>query len=423
MTTFERLGKELGKKNINWEIAESLIEDLSPSINDEMDDYGDPSCSLALLIEFFDHSGEDLVKLFKLFIKNGFDPKANEYNNGYSVLSQLAWTTGDHFMLEAAKLLFDEGAKVDDETFETICWQLGDWTVGDCDFANIITTYCALANQVMQGEEYRDIECWDFVKRKRLEKIEKFKITDTKTGEQRENYALWFEGTPLIINEYTEAYVNPYILNKAFDKTDISKEFSDIIGRKMKSVHYIDAGTVHISFYNNCNLAIASSSNNLILNSFLSKGKTSISAGEKILSFKVVSGTRYAKDVRIYSQDTVFLSTEINCLQITNGNNYNKNCLSINKITPEFIRANNKEITVTNGKICNYFHRIENEDRIVGICIECDEGYLYIRSSSFRSLEIFLSERKFTAQEFVECERYNKEIFNNLKRIKSFKLS
>ena len=80
----------------------------------------------------------------------------------------------------------------------------------------------------------------------------------------------------------------------------------------------------------------------------------------------------------------------------------------LNKITPEFIGEDNEVITVTNGKICEYFYRIKNKNHIVGICIECDEGYLYIRSSSFRSLEIFLSKKKFTAQEFERCESYNK---------------
>ncbi|MDD6672708.1 MAG: hypothetical protein PUE46_01790 [Eubacteriales bacterium] len=422
MTDFELLEKEFYKKTINWEIVESLIKCLSPTINDKIDDYGDPSCALALLIQYFNHNGEDLVKLFKLFIENGFDPKANDYNNGYSVLCALAYTTDDHYILDAAKLLLDRGAKVDEGTFESISWQLGDWVVGDCDFANIITTYCVLAKQVMQVEEYQDVECWDFVKRKRLDKIERFNITDKETGEQRENYALWFDGIPLIINEYTESYVNPYVLNKAFNRIDVSEKFSEIIGRKMKTVHYIDAGTVHISFFNNCKLAFASNDNKLCLKSLLIKGKATIHVGEKIHSFKVMSGMRYAECVRIYRQNTVFLTTENNDLQITNNNVYGDNYFAINKVTPEFIKNATENVSVTNGKICEYFYHTKNETEISGICIECDKGYLYIRSSSFRELEIFLSSKRFNVQEFVSCEAYNKEIFGNLKRIDAFKI-
>ena len=421
MTYFEKLEKEIDKKAIDWKTVEPLIKKIAPVINDEMDDYNVPSCSLALLLNLWGHTGEDLVKLFKLFIKNGFDPKANDYNNGYSVLCALAYTTGDHYILDAAKLLFDKGAKVDDATFESISWQLGDWTVGDCDYAIIITSYCALANQIMQGEEFQKIECWDYVKRKKLDKIERF-VINTDENEQRENYVLWFEGIPLIINEYVETYVNPYILNKAFDRTDISKDYSDIIGRKLKRIHYIDALTVHLQFFNNCTFVAGQSANNLELKSMLLKEKATLIIDDKINSIKVDSGGRYAKDVRIYKLDTVFLLTDNNSLQITNYDNHRENYLSINKIAPELIREDCETITITTGKICEYFYHIKNEKEITGICIECDEGYLYIRSSSFRDIEMFLSERKFSVQEFKICETYHKEVYKNLKKIKSFKI-
>ena len=79
-------------------------------------------------------------------------------------------------------------------------------------------------------------------------------------------------------------------------------------------------------------------------------------------------------------------------------------------------------MSVTNGKICEYFYHTKNETEISGICIECDEGYLYVRSSSFRELEIFLSSKRFNVQEFVSYEAYNKEIFRNLKKIDAFKI-
>ena len=86
------------------------------------------------------------------------------------------------------------------------------------------------------------------------------------------------------------------------------------------------------------------------------------------------------------------------------------------------IKNTTENVSVTNGKICEYFYHTKNETEISGICIECDEGYLYIRSSSFRDLEIFLSSKRFNVQEFVSCEAYNKEIFGNLKRIDAFKI-
>ena len=75
------------------------------------------------------------------------------------------------------------------------------------------------------------------------------------------------------------------------------------------------------------------------------------------------------------------------------NNVYGDNYFAINKVTPEFIKNATENVSVTNGKMCEYFYHTKNETEISGICIECDEGYLYIRSSSFRELEIFYQVR------------------------------
>lgn len=103
--------KEINRKKVNWNLITEILKSISNNINDEVEDYRETTSTLAYIIDFFEGNGESLVKIIELFLEYGFDPQQNNYNNGYSVLSNLPWTTGDHYMINAAKILLNAGAK------------------------------------------------------------------------------------------------------------------------------------------------------------------------------------------------------------------------------------------------------------------------------------------------------------------------
>lgn len=111
--------------------------------------------------------GKVLVDITKRFLAKGYDVNANEGLNGSQCLHNLSWATFDKYILDAAKLLLEAGARTDipldadsDESEgkgikASISWRLGgDWVEGDYTIANIFEAYWEIVEAFEAGKDY-----------------------------------------------------------------------------------------------------------------------------------------------------------------------------------------------------------------------------------------------------------------------------
>lgn len=122
------------------------------------------------------NTGEELLKLVKFFIRNGFD--VEKY--GDECLASLCYSTGDKWVLRIAKELLDNGAiisDVDDNPDEgalgTASWNVGDWMTGAYANANLMSSYCALLYAAGKGEDYHGIGAFQECIGHKVRKVEK----------------------------------------------------------------------------------------------------------------------------------------------------------------------------------------------------------------------------------------------------------
>lgn len=155
---------------IDWDAFDSVLKGLE-DINayDEHDEE-------TILSEFimdgeFYKRGFILADVVRHFLACGYDVSANDGLNGGLALHSLCWSSYDHYVLEAAKVLMNAGAPVkyrtsgDDPNEEPECllgsigWKIsGAWMVDkDYAWANILEAYYAMTEANIAGKDYNTI--------------------------------------------------------------------------------------------------------------------------------------------------------------------------------------------------------------------------------------------------------------------------
>lgn len=251
--------REYGRDNTDWDRLEGLVTELGDAINDKVNP------EETLLSELFgDYSYKDggkLLRLVKLFLRCGYDVRANNGFNGGMCLCQLCWASYDRYILDIAKLLLDEGAdpffEMEDEDYgvvSCISWKFGYWAVGDLECANLFEAYYDLIDAAKKGEDYHCIytayKCMD----KPLCRIEKGKYDD------REDFVLWFGDVPLVISPWVDFVVNPNKAGKYAEKYDVTEDYSEIYGAKLKEIIYFGQCAAAIILDNGKNMVFMKNS-------------------------------------------------------------------------------------------------------------------------------------------------------------------
>ncbi len=260
--TRKQIIEEYSRDNTDWERLRKLVTELGDDINDRINP------EETLLSELFGNysyqDGGKLLRLVKLFLECGYDVKANNGFNGGMCLCQLCWASYDRYILDIAKLLLDEGAdpffsleeEEDYDVVSCISFKFGYWVVGDLECANLFEVYYDLIECAQNGEDYHDIytayNCMD----KPLCRIEKGKYDD------REDFVLWFDDMPLVISPWVDFVVNPVKAGKYAEKYDVTEDYREICGAKLKEIIYFGQCAAAIILDNGKNMVFMKNSAN-----------------------------------------------------------------------------------------------------------------------------------------------------------------
>ena len=204
---------EINKKHIDWTAVEKEIIALGDRINDRYED----GTYLSELILGYNGTGDVITKVTELFMKHGYDVKANGGLNGAACLHELNWSTFDHYVLETAEILLDAGASTripryeDDEddsgVLSSIEWRLGSWMEGDFDIGNTFEAYYEMVDAYENGRPYKGIRAFRECVGRTIQKVEKYSfsrdaaIYDVSNKDSfTDVIVIWADGVPLIIS-------------------------------------------------------------------------------------------------------------------------------------------------------------------------------------------------------------------------------
>lgn len=256
---------------IDWDAFDSVLKGL-----EDIDAY-DEHDEETILSEFimdgeFYKRGFILADVVRHFLACGYDVSANDGLNGGLALHSLCWSSYDHYVLEAAKVLMNAGAPVkyrtsgDDPNEEPECllgsigWKIsGAWMVDkDYAWANILEAYYAMTEANIAGKDYNAIDNYFACIGKPLTAVSAINVggkpalyDEGAVSVYSEPLILWFENKPLVVSCYTDFVVNPvYADDKKNDLADVTTAFSSLIGTTLKEVQYIGATICYFEFSN-----------------------------------------------------------------------------------------------------------------------------------------------------------------------------
>lgn len=416
-TITEKLYFELNKKVIDWKSIEEYISSLGEDIN--LYDEKDEECILSE--SYKNHMGIGYIneKLTDLFVKHGFDVTANGGKNGASCLRALCCSSDDKYVLHIAEKLLNLGADstiVDDKkddgrgVLSSIEWKLGYWSTGEYDSANIFSAYYDMVERHQNGKKYKGIRAFREVVGETVTKVEKLKVLND--NEERNLYLMFCGDMQLIVTEYVELIVNPYVRDEALEIIDVSEEFQSIIGVKVKGLRYYNSSLAKISFDNGYTIVIGS-------NDFAGIDKTGVwlrisstnkvqlpelgTSIEAILFFGICT---HANDSIFYSENTVVLIMKDSAYALYSHSSRNRNStVRVEELSKDLVAGLSRSIEVTKPTLK---HVEYSNMAIKWITIKCVEGFLYIVTNHFTDLAVFMSEVELNEEDVLKVGFFTK---------------
>ena len=160
-----KLSAIIEKEPIDWGAFDSVLIG-AENINAYDEKYEETLLSEFIMEGNFYNRGFILADVVRHFLACGYDVSANDGLNGGLALHSLCWSSYDHYILEAAKILMNAGAPVkyrtsDDDPNEepegllgSISWKLsGAWMVDkNYTWANILEAYYAMTEANIAGK-------------------------------------------------------------------------------------------------------------------------------------------------------------------------------------------------------------------------------------------------------------------------------
>lgn len=418
-TITDKIYFALNKKVIDWKSLEEYISSLGEDIN--LYDEKDEECILSESYKGHFGAGYINEKLTDLFVKYGFDVSANGGKNGASCLRALCWSSYDKYILSIAEKLLNLGAdstlssKNDDEddgkgVLSSIGWKMGYWTTGEYESANMFTAYYDMIERHQNGKEYKGIRAFRESVGETVTKVEKLKVLyDDK---ERTSYLMLCGDKQLIVSDYIELMVNPYIRGEALEIADVSDEFQCIIGAKVRGLRYYNSSLAKLSFDNGYAIVLGFNDSAGIKEpgawlKIASTNRVKLpELGTSIESIRFWGLRTHAKDSTFYSENTIVLITKDSSYALySHSSRYGDSTVRVEELPKDLVGGLCRSIEVTNPTLK---HVEYSNEAIKWITIKCEEGFLYIVTNHFTDVALFMSDFELNEEDVLKVEFFTK---------------
>lgn len=401
---------------IDWDAFDSVLKGLE-DINAYDDQYEETILSEFIMNGDFYKRGFILADVVRHFLACGYDVSANDGLNGGLALHALCWSSYDHYVLEAAKILMNAGAPVkyrtsDDDPNEepkgllgSISWKLsGAWMVDkDYVWANTLEAYYAMTEANIAGKAYNAIDNYFACIGKSLTAVSAIKDGENLTIQNEgvltvfaELIVMWFGDKPLVVSCYTDFVVNPvYADDKKNGLCDISSMFSSIIEATLKEVQYIGTTICYFEFDNGQRLFFASrdigNRKRVGTLEIRAKGNTVDIERLKIESICGINGTTFASTVTDYEEDAIalFCDDAAYLLYLRPGTT-DRYQFGICPCTRALLSEYTRQYPLQQPKKTTWIY---NQNNLSAVRLDFPEGHLYMAATEYYDIEIQFSDK------------------------------
>lgn len=415
----DKIRQALNENIIDWNTLEKYVGSLGEKINMYDEQYDESILSESYKAHF--GAGYINEKLTDLFINYGFDVAANGGRNGASCLRALCWSSYDKYILNIAEKLLNLGAdstlpsaEYDEEegkgVLSSIEWKLGEWNTGEYDSANLFTSYYDMIERHQNGKEYKGIRAFRDSVGETVNKVEKLKVLIN--DKERTSYLLICGDKHLIVSDYIELMINPYVRDEALEIEDVSADFRCIIGAKVKGLRYLNASLAKLNFDNGYTITLGSNDSMGITETGAwlriaptSKGRLP-KTETSIESIRLWGQRTHAKDSTFYSEDTVVLITK-NCAYAlySHDSGYRNKNIRVEEFSKGLMEGLSRSIKITNP-IIKY---VECSNVVIQwMLIKCEEGFLYIVTNRFAEMALFMSKYELDRDDVLKVDFFTK---------------
>ena len=413
---------------IDWDAFDSVLKGLE-DINayDEHDEE-------TILSEFimdgdFYKRGFILADVVRHFLACGYDVSANDGLNGGLALHSLCWSSYDHYVLEAAKVLMNAGAPVkyrtsgDDPNEEpegllgSISWKLsGAWMVDkDYAWANTLETYYAMTEANIAGKDYNAIDNYFACIGKPLTAVSAINVggkpalyDEGAVSVYSEPLILWFEDKPLVVSCYTDFVMNPvYAGDKQDSLADVTTVFSSLIGATLQEIQYIGTTICYFEFSNGKRLFFASRD----IGDRKRVGTFDVRTDSKTVDvdqlcikyFCAINGDTFASTVTEYSEDAIALFCDDAAYLLyprpgTTGRYQFGICPCTRALLSEYTR----QYPLQQPKKTTWIY---DQNNLSAVRLDFPDGYLYMTATEYYDIEIQLSDKIYNPLEYSVLPR------------------
>lgn len=424
---------------VNWDAFDATLNGLE-DINFYDDQYEETILSEFIMDGNFYNRGTILADIVRHFLSCGYDVTANEGLNGGLALQSLCWSSYDHHILGAAKVLMNAGAPVtyrtsdDDPNDEpegllgSISWKLsGAWMVDkDYAWANTLEAYYAMTEANITGKDYNSIDNYFACIGKPLTSVSAINVgskpalhDEGDISVYSEPLIMWFEDKPLVISCYTDFVVNPvYADDKKGSLADVTTVFSSLIGATLQEVQYIGTTICYFEFSNGKRLFFACRDigNRKRVGAFDIRGDSKKIDVEQLCIdyFCAINGRTFASTVTEYSEDAIalFCDDAAYLLYLRHGT-ADRYQFGICPCTRALLSEYTRQYPLQQPKKTTWIY---DQSNLSAVRLDFPDGYLYMAATEYYDIEIQLTDKLYNPLEYSVLPRNEGKHMEFLKR-------
>lgn len=419
MNYLYRLPEILSREPVEWDAFQRELDELAETgdINRVDEEWGETLLFEALIDAELMGRGEVLLEAVRRILAAGFDVKAHEGFCGDYALGGLCWTTYDRSVLDAAKLLLDSAGEERIDVSAAIGsaeWRIaGAWNVyDDWEFGNVLEAYIRLLNNYQQGKEYRSVNsfhrciglCLDGVAA-----VGSIEPLGKGLHSFSESIVFFFGDVPLEVTDFIVTLSDPVFAEDNKEKLrDESGLFSDYIGAKLADMYYLDMNQLVLEFDNGRKLLFTRAvENKKYKGSYveLSDGSREPSLEElQILEIYRDFGKSYADHKVVYEEDALVLHCADGTYILYPDYRGGTSGIRLQRCSEGFVGKYARVLRVSGLQVEKVYRRDGSAE---ALRVKCDEGWVYVRLSQFRGLDIMVSDMAFDPMTEIDLDRFS----------------